>query len=447
MTRDSQLHVDDGRKPFKVGHLFRLQGKEHVEIDEGVPGDICAVAKVDEIGYGAVLHGPGGGGRAAARTGSPARGDVRPCRPGQDPRRRAEALRHPLEARGRRSELPGRAQHRDPGDGDPRARRAAPPDDAGADEGALPRRGGDPTAPHPLPRDHSPPRPRGTTATRSRPAAPASSERSSCGVEPKGRGEGFEFVDNVVGGGHPVAVRAGGREGHPPGPRIGRDSRATGIDDVKVTVYDGKHHPVDSKEIAFVMAGKKAFLDAVGKARPIVLEPVVDLEVTVPQSNMGDIAGDLSGKRGRVGGTESLAGGYVAITRSGPAERADPLPDRAQVGHGGRGQLHHGLQPLRPGAPPHPGKAGRGVQAGGGRGLSARRRSRSPTVFHRDKPLDCKLLLHIRAARRRRREDDLGRIRGREQGGDESCDAVAVPLLQSRHAQGNVPDRPHRTYP
>ena len=60
VTRDTQLHVDDGRKPFKVGHLFRLQGKDHVEIDKGLPGDICAVAKVDEIEYGAVLHGAGG---------------------------------------------------------------------------------------------------------------------------------------------------------------------------------------------------------------------------------------------------------------------------------------------------------------------------------------------------------------------------------------------------
>ena len=72
------------------------------------------------------------------------------------------------------------------------------------------------------------------------------------------------------------------------------------LQDVKVSVYDGKHHPVDSKEVAFVAAGKKAFIDAIQKAKPVILEPIVHMDIIVPEGNMGDIAGDLSSKRGRL---------------------------------------------------------------------------------------------------------------------------------------------------
>jgi len=80
------------------------------------------------------------------------------------------------------------------------------------------------------------------------------------------------------------------------------------MQDVRVIVYDGKHHPVDSKEVAFVAAGKKAFLDAIAKARPQVLEPVVDLGVAVPEAQVGDITGNLAGKRARINGTDTVRG-------------------------------------------------------------------------------------------------------------------------------------------
>jgi elongation factor G len=79
------------------------------------------------------------------------------------------------------------------------------------------------------------------------------------------------------------------------------------MQDIRVTVFDGKHHPVDSKEVAFISAGRKAFLDAVAKAKPIVLEPIVNVEIMCPDSNTGDITGDLSSRRGQVTGTHPLA--------------------------------------------------------------------------------------------------------------------------------------------
>jgi hypothetical protein len=85
------------------------------------------------------------------------------------------------------------------------------------------------------------------------------------------------------------------------------------MQDIRVTVYDGKHHPVDSKEVAFVTAGKKAFLDAVEKARPIVLEPIVELDITIPADAVGNITGDLSSRRGRILGNTTLGGNRVVI--------------------------------------------------------------------------------------------------------------------------------------
>ncbi len=90
------------------------------------------------------------------------------------------------------------------------------------------------------------------------------------------------------------------------------------MQDVEVTVYDGKFHPVDSKEIAFVIAGQKAFLDAIHNAGPQILEPIVSVDVTVPDIVMGDVTGNLAGRRARISGTESLSGGQVTVTADMP---------------------------------------------------------------------------------------------------------------------------------
>jgi elongation factor G len=109
------------------------------------------------------------------------------------------------------------------------------------------------------------------------------------------------------------------------------------MQDVRVTVYDGKSHPVDSKEVAFATAGRKAFIDAVLKARPSVLEPIVDIEVTAPGTAMGDVIGDLSTKRGQVHGTRTAAGNAVIVAGQVPLSELNDYQSRLNSITGGHG--------------------------------------------------------------------------------------------------------------
>jgi elongation factor G len=149
-------------------------------------------------------------------------------------------------------------------------------------------------------------------------------------IEPLPRGSGFEFKDAVKGGTIPnqfiPAVQKGVEQVLVQGPTAGFP-----LQDVRVTVYAGKHHPVDSKEIAFVMAGRKAFLDAIEKAKPIVLEPIVSLEVLCPEASMGDVAGDLSGRRGQVTGTKSLQAGTLTVNGIAPLSELDGYAARLKA--------------------------------------------------------------------------------------------------------------------
>jgi elongation factor G len=155
-------------------------------------------------------------------------------------------------------------------------------------------------------------------------------------VEPLPRGKGFEFVDSVKGGAIPnqfiPAVEKGVRGVLDTGFLAGYP-----LQDVRVTVYDGKHHPVDSKEVAFVSAGRKAFLDALGKARPILLEPIVNVEITAPETKMGDVAGELSGHRGHIKGSDAPRPGTVQISAQAPLSELEHFPARLKsltAGHG-----------------------------------------------------------------------------------------------------------------
>jgi elongation factor G len=148
--------------------------------------------------------------------------------------------------------------------------------------------------------------------------------------------EGFEFHNDTVGGSIPrqfmPAVEKGVRG-------VLNDGAIAGypMTGVAVRVYDGKYHDVDSKEIAFITAGKRAFIDAVGKARPVLLEPYVLLEITAPSRYMGDIAGHLSTKRGRVQNSEVLPGDVCLVKAVAPMGEVQNYSNELKSMTGGAG--------------------------------------------------------------------------------------------------------------
>ena len=336
VRRDSQLFIDDGRKPFKVGHLFKLQGKDHVEIDQALPGDIAAVAKVEDIHFDAVLHD------------SHDEDDIR-LRPLDFPKPMF-GLAIEASTRGQEQKL-ATALHKlaeeDPGFLVEHNAELNETVIRGLGELHLrvmlerirERYGVDVSTRPP------------SIAYRETIGAPAEGhyrhkkQTGGAGqfgevylrIEPLERGKGFEFVDAVKGGTIPgqfiPAVEKGVRQVLDGGAIAGYQ-----LQDVRVTVYDGKYHSVDSTEVAFVAAGKRAFLDAVLKARPQVLEPIVDLVVSVPEEHMGDITGQLAGKRARIHGTDAGRGGEILVKAQVPLSELTDYATELKGATAGRGR-------------------------------------------------------------------------------------------------------------
>ena len=339
VTRNSQLYVGDGRKPFKVGHLLVLQGKDHVEVPSAGPGEICAVAKVDEMLFDSVLH-------DAA----------------EDDHIHLKSLDFPVPVHGIAIEPKRRGDEQRLWDilqklvdEDPclRVERVAATNETvvyGLGELHLRTLLERLTELHRCEVTTRPPR----IAYRETITAPAEGhhrhkkQTGGAGqfgevylrVEPLPRGSadgGFEFVDQVKGGTIPTsfipAVEKGVRQAMSAGVISGH-----ALTDVRVIVYDGKHHSVDSKEIAFITAGRKAFIDAVQKARPIVLEPIVNVEITAPEPNIGDVTGDLSARRGQVSGTRSATAGTLYVLGQAPLAELANYQLRLNAMTGGQGR-------------------------------------------------------------------------------------------------------------
>jgi len=166
-------------------------------------------------------------------------------------------------------------------------------------------------------------------------------------VEPMEIGAGFEFVNDLFGESIPrqflPAIEKGVREVLDKGPVAGYP-----IQDVRVSVYDGKHHPVDSKEVAFKTAGKYAFIDAIEKAKPAILEPIVNMEITIPSNFMGDIASDLSGRRGRIQGQEMLPGNLCCVRAQVPLAEVMQYNSQLRSVTGGQGSYTMDLSHYEP---------------------------------------------------------------------------------------------------
>jgi elongation factor G len=157
-------------------------------------------------------------------------------------------------------------------------------------------------------------------------------------VRPQPRGEGFEFVNKIVGGAIPrnfiPAVEKGVRAAMDDGFLAGYP-----VVDVSVTLYDGKYHPVDSSDMAFQIAGSIGFKAACEKAQPALLEPIMNVEITVPDENVGDIIGDLNSRRGRVLGTTPRGHNNVVGAEVPLSEMLTYAPDLTSM-TGGRGDYH-----------------------------------------------------------------------------------------------------------
>ncbi|NJK42520.1 MAG: elongation factor G [Aquincola sp.] len=336
VTKDSQLYIGDGRKPFKVGHLFMLQGKEHVEVPRAVPGDIVAVAKVDDIAYDAVLH-------------DAAEDDHIHLKPLNLPHPvhglAIEPKRHGDEQR--MWEILGKLVDEDP---------CLKVEHVAATNETIVYGLGDLHLRVLLERlrdvykfdvSTRPPRIAYRETITGNAEGHHRHKKQSGGagqfgevflkIEPLPRGGGFEFVDQVKGGTIPgqyiPAVEKGVREALTSGVIAGYS-----LVDVRVIVYDGKHHSVDSKDIAFATAGRKAFMEAVKAARPIVLEPVANVEIMAPEHSMGDIAGDLSSRRGQVNGTDNNAGSMVTIRGQAPLAELSGYQSRLNAMTAGQGR-------------------------------------------------------------------------------------------------------------
>jgi elongation factor G len=157
-------------------------------------------------------------------------------------------------------------------------------------------------------------------------------------VEPKPRGAGFEFVDEIVGGAIPrnliPAVQKGVLEAAVHGPLAGFP-----VVDIRVRCVDGKYHAVDSNEMAFKIAGSLGFKAAVEKARPTLLEPIMNAEISVPSESVGDIMGDISGRRGRVQSSEGRGSGQVIKAQVPMAEMLEYASALTSL-TGGKGAFH-----------------------------------------------------------------------------------------------------------
>jgi elongation factor G len=350
IRRDTQLFIDDGRKPFKVGHLFRLNGKQHVEIEQAIPGDIAAVAKVEEIHFDAVLHDSHDEDRihlAPLRFPQPMFGlALEPRHKGQE-QKLSQAL-----ARLAEEDPCFRVEHHK--ELNETVVRGLSDLHLKAMLERMKERYGVEVVTHP-PRVAY----RETIASRADGHHRHKKQTGGAGqfgevflrVEPLDRGAGFEFVDEVKGGVIPnqflPAIEKGVRQAMENGAVAGYP-----MQDLRVIVYDGKYHPVDSKEVAFIAAGKKAFLEAVGKARPIVLEPIVDVEVAIPEANVGDVTGGLAGKRARILGTDTQRGGELVIKAQAPLAELIDYPTELKAVTGGRGRYSLDLSHYEPVPPP-----------------------------------------------------------------------------------------------
>ena len=339
LTPSEHPRVDDSKKGVRLGHVLQPQGRETDEVDCGVPGDIVCVAKVDDIHYDSIVHGVASGFakmstiplpkpmyglavEATSKGGETKLGDAMSRMMAEDPTFVMERVL-------------ATAQQviRGLGELHLRAKLRLLKDQYGVEV------------------DTRPPKVAYKETIQGQAEGHHRHKKQSGGsgqfgevylrVEPvdgdvDGMSKGLLFVDDTFGGSVPKqfmpAIEKGVR-------RVMSEGAVAGypMQNIKVAVYDGKHHSVDSKEIAFMTAGRRAFIAAIKKAKPVLLEPFVKLEITVPQDFIGDVSSDMSGRRGRIQGTDVLAGNQVIVHAEAPLSEVMIYANQLKSMTGGAG--------------------------------------------------------------------------------------------------------------
>jgi elongation factor G len=336
VKKDTQLLIDDGNRQFKVGHLFKLKGKDHVEVDAAIPGDIAAIAKVEDIHFDAVLHDSHDEDQIRLKPidfPNPMFGiAIEPAHKGQE-QKLATALHKLCEEdpclRLEHNKELNEVVVRGLGELHLRLALERMKERYGVEVKSRP--------PRVAYRETVSSKADGHHRHKKQTGGAGQFGEVFLRIEPLPRGTGFEFVDEVKGGTIPnqfiPAIEKGVRQVLEHGAVAGYQ-----LQDVRVIVYDGKYHPVDSKEVAFVTAGKKAFVDAISKARPMILEPIVNLDVEVPDAHMGDVTGRLASKRARINGTDSLRGGEIVVKAQVPLAEIGEYSNELKAITGGQGR-------------------------------------------------------------------------------------------------------------
>ncbi len=343
-----QIFIGDRRKGFRLAHLYRLQGKDSIEIASAVPGDICAVSKVDEIQFDSVIHTSHDEDQFHLRSLTlppPMYGVALDLARRGDEKKLSDAL-HKLAAEDPSLSIEFNSQSNETvlrGMGELHLRLVLERmrDEFNVEANTRP--------PKIAYRETVTRSAEGHCRHKKQTGGAGQFGEVFLKVEPLTRDSGFEFVNKVVGGSIPSqfipAVEKGVRQ-------VLHEGAVAGfpLQDVRVIVYDGKYHPVDSKEVAFVAAGKKAFLDAIDKAKPIVLEPIARVEVTAPGDCVGDVTGHLSGVRGRISGNDSLSGNQIKISAEVPVAELGDYQTTLKSLTGGEGAYtmefdHYGIVP------------------------------------------------------------------------------------------------------
>jgi len=335
ISKDTQLYIGDARKAFKVSHLLKIQGKQQVDITKGIPGDICAVAKIDTIHFDAVLH-------------DSHDEDQIHIKPLDFPapmfaqailtKRQGDEQKINLTLQKLEDEDPCLVLEHDPslnqtvlrGLGELHLRVVL---EKMQKQYNIEVETTEPKIPY---RETISQAAEGHHRHKKQSGGAGQFGEVFLRIEPLERGAGFEYVWAIVGGAIPSvyeqAVQKGIQQVLDSGAIAGYP-----MQDIKVTVYEGKYHSVDSKEIAFIAAGKKAFLDAIKQAKPLVLEPIVKAEITIPDENMGTITGDLASKRGQIHGTEIYPSNRLCVKANVPLCELNNYQTELKSATGGHG--------------------------------------------------------------------------------------------------------------